>query len=375
MRNRCIAAVLPFVAVAVFAAQPVRVDGKVMSEWIAQLETDQGLHAVIPLGKFGPESKVAIPAVLRLMSDDTVHSATYFSYYFRTLGAEAVPALESEMESPDRRVRRSAVEALGFTLSSKKNMDLGIAALEKALSHGDPGVRKFAARSLINASRDAARLAPVLREMLADADCEVRLAAATTLLWMGAVEEQIVDRIHADREGSDRVFKFDAIHALVESEALPRARNSLPILRAALMDPWTAGAAIRGLEILGPRAHEAVSELVPFLKSEELGLRYLTVRALGAIREDTPDLAQFSKHVVLTLLKGRANAQRDILSREYIWPSDLGEILERRSIWDMSIRDSVGTADYAIVSRRGLWLEFIREDGIWKLRFLRRDGC
>lgn len=284
MMNRSLVALVSLAAIGAFAAELAFQDKK-LSEWIDRLQSNSSsaLHA---LTEIGTPAHVAVPAVLRVMPEG--EDAGFFSY-FRIMSASAVPALERELQSPERAVRRNAARALGQTLIQDKDL-VALKVLGAALEHGDADVRKYAARSLAFSTR-AVEYAPALRKLLASADIDERLAAATTLIATLPTEnEETIAAIQADFPSGSPLFRQELLSTFVRSDLCKHAPTALPFLSVALKDPHYAYEALYGFGKLGPLARAAVLEIEPHLKSESLTYRYAAVSALQAIRQDLPDL-------------------------------------------------------------------------------------
>lgn len=385
MMNRCLFTLLSLFATATFAAEPAFQD-KTLSEWVGRLSSNSN-SAIHALAQIGTPSHVAIPAVLRAMPDG---EDAGFSNFFTKLGATAVPALERELQNPERAVRRHAAVALGMTLNGNVNNTAAVKVLGAALRHGDVDVRKYAAISLLRASAaSSAPYAPALKKMMMSSDPDENLAAAAVLFQSGMATDETVALAQVNFEalppylqglrGSPQ-FRYAALSSFVRSELCRYAPGSLSFLRAALNDPEFAYEALSGFEKLGPLARAAISEIQPFVNSESFTHRYYALLALRAIRQDQPDLKQFSKLVLEAMLLGDARKQAPLLSRNFKPYEGLKEMLKLESERGEELVESlsvsiIGTADYAIASHGGLSMEFVLEDGAWKLLYIYYRLC
>lgn len=379
MLNRSLVALLSLLATITFAAEPAFQD-KTLREWIDRLPSNpsSAMHA---LAQIGTPSHVAIPAVLRVMPE-TEDAGFYI--YFNNLGAAAVPALDRELQSPERAVRRQAARALGLTIDGKTGNAAAVKALGVALRHGDVDVRKYAAISLLRAPAAGAAYAPALKKMMMSSDADERLAAAAVLFQSGTATDETVALAQVNFEaappylkglrGSSQ-FRYAALSTFVRSELCRYSPLSVPFLRAALKDPEFGYEALMGFEKVGPPALAAVPEIELRLRSESLTDRHYAVSALNAIRQDQPDLKEFSKQAFKVMLSGDVRKQAALLSRDFKHYEGLKETLKLEGdrvdeLIESLSENIIGTADYAIASRGGFSMEFVLEDGAWKLLYI-----
>ncbi|MGE0707780.1 MAG: HEAT repeat domain-containing protein [Planctomycetota bacterium] len=141
--------------------------------------------AAAALGRRGPASAAAVPALLEALRDGRA-PATAFSWALGQVGAPAVPALADALRDEDEELRSRAIDAL---------VVIGAAAREELLrALRAPGAEARAAAALA-----LARMAPapeVTRELLLaarDPDEAVRHHAALGLARVGAEDWPAVE--------------------------------------------------------------------------------------------------------------------------------------------------------------------------------------
>jgi HEAT repeat protein len=160
-------------------------------------------------------------------------------------GPDPLQRVLSDLRSPDREVRRTAMRELGQLQPPFAQVQ---AAIERAAKDPDPEVRRLVCRALgeIPDSDPALQLAA-----LEDGDLSVQLAAAFTLL----------DR-DAAHEGARRVLQ----RAMQQGE----------------------GGVIVAVTRRGPHAAWAAPTLIALLKDNRPGLRRLAAEGLGKIGPSVP---------------------------------------------------------------------------------------
>jgi len=375
MKTQCLAVLLSSLAFGSIAAQTDYKD-KQPSEWVLLLKSQPG-PSFEALVQSGTPAQSLVPAVLAAMSEE-IHIP--FSHYFNTLGSTAVPALEKELERAEPPMRRRAAIALGFTL--EKDPQPGLKVLAKALGDSDADVRKFAAHSMSVAGVNAAPFALELQRALADRNPDVSLAAATALMRTGCATEETVAAMLVPLSNESAQFKGMALHALVDSPLCMVADKSIPVFRAAMVDAHLRYFALIGFEKMGPLARVAIPEIEALMKSENRSERYWALSALQSIRQTVPpDLEYLSKQVLVVLKRDDLRKQTRFLSRNFNRNAD--DLLFLDAVnprgWDRMLesgmKSTIGTTDYAIIKRMGLSMEFVFEDGAWKLLYISFSMC
>jgi len=135
---------------------------------------------------------------------------------------------------------------------------------------------------ILRRDEEAAEAVPVLRELLKDADGEVRLTAVVELARSGQEAEAAIPEFTealADNYKNIRVQAADFLWRLTRQE-----ENLLPVLTKALRDPQNSVAAARCLEEIGPKAKQALVPLIAAMKEKGPPPQLEWLQALAALR-------------------------------------------------------------------------------------------
>jgi len=222
------------------------------------------------------EHPAAIPALIRALGDDSSVVVEQAQQSLRHLGPQsALPALTEALHTRNKVVRLNAAEVL-------RDLGAGAApatsALLLRLRDRDPKIRVVAAHALGNIGS-----APALNGLtsaLADKSAPVRAAAAFALGSMGqsaaAVAPQIRQRL-ADADLQVRVASARALWQITGD-----ATASVPVLIAALKQPnaWDSALALGAMR---EAASNAVPALIEVIEREKVSrpLREMPVSALA----------------------------------------------------------------------------------------------
>jgi HEAT repeat protein len=308
------------------------------------------------LARMGPEAKVAVPALTRLLQREatTQVSIVLRSHAVIALGSigpeakSAIPSLEGLLftqgivpfDQPDQTLDPEVIHALDRLGSPP------LAKMLDALLKGDPGV----AYELGLLGPRAKSLAPSLRSALSDERLQIRIDAASALIQIDpTARESMPVLIDALENHSDEAFWVpealrragpaakDAIPALAKlveaGQALaallwidPEGRACVPALISALKSDEAdfVAKAANGLGLVGPRAKEAVPALIGVLSrkfgepSNGIDPQVSAVWALGRIGTEPKDTLP----ALIAALKHRRPAARGIDDKEEPEPDD-----------------------------------------------------
>lgn len=231
-------------------------------------------EAAYALGQLGPRAKVAVPQLIRVLSDPVEMVRLNARAALQYIGSASIPALEQSLADTNA-MRRANVGCVLLKLNPRS--PLAIRGAVAALTDRDPLVRLAATHALRNAGAHAEPVIPEMVEALrTDNDDFVRMSIAAIL-----------------------------------SEMNPPRANTRHALLAAINDPfpgvreWSA----RGLGRMRPVSREAIAALSFALEHDkDLGVRVVSTQILG---ECGPHA-----RVVLPLLRRVLQCEKDEELRE-----------------------------------------------------------
>ncbi len=259
--------------------------------------------AIIRLGKLGPEAKPAIPALVRVLSDQSLWLRDKARQSLREIGA--VPELVKALSHREADVRWRATKALAAIGEDAKD---AAPALCKALKDENSQVRLYAVIALSETGGDPATVVPALIETFKDGDSQVAVFAAHT--GMPKFGAAAVARLLPLLEGDDSDLRRGATIALGHTKDKRAIASLIRRLRTDL-DVRVRREAGTSLSLFGPDAKEAIpwiyqaivakemvawdltrfgADAVPalrlLLKNPDRGLRVSAVSSLGWIGPD-----------------------------------------------------------------------------------------
>jgi HEAT repeat protein len=273
-------------------------------------------QAVRELNKLGPESKGAVPVLIRAFTQPDAEIRQTAANLLGKIGKAAVPELIRALKSPEQVVRRQAVIAL-----AKIGPDAGEAlpAVAAALADRDKEIRTFAVAAVVKLDPEGKTSFDLLRKSACDPEKEVRLAVVLALEEMTAREPRALAVLEGLLQGdADKGIRIATAATL--GRLGPTARPAIPALAKALrdadpevrlgvahvlvqIDPEQAGAVVPGLieglrdkdekirrgaayvlGQVGPAARPALPALTEALKDPDAAVRQAAARALEQIR-------------------------------------------------------------------------------------------
>jgi HEAT repeat protein len=178
---------------------------------LAAPTSDDRVSAIQNLKEMGKTAKVALPALLIALQDESWQVRWEAVRTISEVGAEpeaTISALLEALNDEDRRVSGEAVSALG------RMGTVALPTLAQALQHNCAHVRNSAAWTLAELGSAAKPLVPVLAEALADPDWQVRWVAAYALGNIGAEASYAVPALLQALDTQYELVKKQAIWAL-----------------------------------------------------------------------------------------------------------------------------------------------------------------
>lgn len=217
-------------------------------------DADPGVRwsAAESLGRIGPASKSAVPALAAALEDKDI----------RSIAADALAGI-----GPDA---KPAVPGLVKIIRTEK----------------EPSLRHTAAVALVRIDKtQAGPAAPVLAEDLRNPDGRARHDAIMLLVSIGAEGKEATPLLIELLHHKESYARHMAAHALGYGKD-PRAAG--PLLEAFEKDPEIVvkNTAIQSLGLLGPDAKAAVPALEARLKDPDIGTRICAAEAIWKINKD-----------------------------------------------------------------------------------------
>jgi HEAT repeat protein len=290
-------------------------------------------QAAEALGKIG---KASIDPLVEALKDDRDHVRTLAMSGLAKVGAEAVPYIVDALGDKRVDVRRQAAQALGPMRVSDKMVVLGLAYALK--DDTDEQVRNNAMNALQWLGAGAKLAAPILNNVLADANPNLRQQAFWILQSMGedprpGLRKALAskdDRIRINTAGlmvtmnvetgtalpvlldalkhDDATLRVQAAHALAQRQQ--ETSKAIPILIEGLKHEKTSvrQQAVQGLQSFGRNAAVAGPALVDALNDSDANVRQQAVWALQNVRGDSEQMVP----LLAKLLKSDKAATRQM---------------------------------------------------------------
>jgi HEAT repeat protein len=195
---------------------------------------------------------------------------------------DTVLALAAGISAQDAQARRAAIEVLETFGPAAAP---AATALVNALADTDPFVRWSAARTLGKISPVAAETAvPGLARLLADADLDLRLAAATALEHYGSMAKAAVPDLIRALSATDAPVRLAAVRTL-RAIGAPDASPAVSALSTLMADPdaRVRKSAAETLGKLGPAARDAVEALRQGMQDSDPAVKKASGEALLSI--------------------------------------------------------------------------------------------
>lgn len=206
--------------------------------------------------------------------------------------ASSVPGLIKSLESDNAGLKYEAVNSLGMINSDSKTV---VPAIGRVLKDPLPLLRFTAIEALRRFGPEAKPAIPQLKESMKDKEPMLAVSAARALMEIeggngadtAAAQTVLIEGLKSDR--SD--VCAEAVHGLAVI-----GPPAVPAIQALVNGPGTHTCiqACHALAAIGPGAEKAVEQLMKAAKSNEPGLRWNAITALGdigpAAKAATPDL-------------------------------------------------------------------------------------
>jgi predicted Zn finger-like uncharacterized protein len=236
------------------------------------------------LTKIGPPAKGDTQVLVGLLTDSAPEVRQYAAETLGTLGGDARPAagaLAAAVQDRDARVREQALRTLAKL--GPPAHDKVVQGLTDALKDPERNVRTAAGEVLaLDLGLTGADL-PFLTDALKQDDVDVRSGAARALGKVGPDARSAVKPLVALLKENDRGLRRAALEGLAGIG--PDSKEAMPEVQKALKeaDKDLRRAAAEWVGKVGPDARDAVPLLVPLLKDADVEVRRATIVALGRV--------------------------------------------------------------------------------------------
>ena len=274
--------------------------GPLLQALSAAQDEDARVVAVDAIAALGQRALPAYDALVKASADPAARVRWHAARAIGLIGEDAIaalPLLARLLDDPDPIVATQAAAAIG---SIRADDDLGegtpaadvaaydaaAAALVGKMTHPDPRVRRAVLRALTRLQPAPGRFAPLVSELLADADPSVVLPALHSLADMGP--EAVPFLVKALENPRTRYWASVAI-----AEIGPAAADAVPLLATGASAGGTEERmqSIMALAAIGEPSLTAVSEILKALDAPEASLRFAAAFALGKLRAKAADAA------------------------------------------------------------------------------------
>jgi HEAT repeat protein len=291
-RAVCLHAALAWVRLNPYAAVPER-DVPILSAVFLDALANSSAHirarAAAGLAKVNPDARTVLGPLVKLLSDsdEDVRGAAARALGEVKPGSAVVPSLVGALKDRSARVRGAAANSLSRVGGPAK---AAVPALIAALKDPDQWVRRQSAYTLGDIRTDPDASLPALIEALKDTT--IQETASIALARYGPAAKAAIPALCQVAKSDEKYTRYHALGALVKIE--PDGAKTLTALSDALKDaehPVQCVAAT-GLKKFGPKAKEAVPELLRLFKEgSSARVRKLAGEALAAIDSDAAKTA------------------------------------------------------------------------------------
>jgi HEAT repeat protein len=283
---------------------------------LGDCDPDTGAAVADALAQIGPDAKAAVRALAKAIEHD---NDRFRFAAIRALGGigpgaeAAVPALTRKLKSGkpyDRILAAGALGSIGpaaetaipVLLAGRKEPGLGLhydnalgnigrpllPHLIRDLESGQPEAQLRAAQLTSHMGPEVAVTAPALAEALRECDANTRVHLVAALNRLGPAARPAVDPLRRVLRDEDKWVRYLAASALVGIDP-DYGETVLPVLVELLRDEEMQRHAMDVVTIIGPRAKDAVPELVAALKAESKYVRLKAAATLWLVRQRSDD--------------------------------------------------------------------------------------
>jgi HEAT repeat protein len=254
-------------------------------------EPEVRIQTLVALGEIGPQSAPAVAEIVKLLESDSITGTRYAAAF--ALGRigqksdEVNHALVEAAREDDPTLKTLSLWALAkINPDQERVVRYAAETIVSMLSDENPQVRSAAVRALVDFEGHADVVAPALVALLKDGDPAV---VGNVLDALASIGPKVVDRVANALTNADlRHYATRLLYRLG-----PKAAEAVPDLVAALQEEVADAddVAFRvevqlALAAIGPAAAPAVAELTKSLASDDHEIRGTACYALGKIGPD-----------------------------------------------------------------------------------------
>jgi HEAT repeat protein len=258
---------------------------KSLAETLKDKDLGVVIGAITALGDIGPPAAGAADALLQLAGySDFAILEPLVGASLGAMGADVVPALTRALRDTSRERRRVAAYALGSIGPDARS---AVKLLTTRLTDEEPAMRFLAARALGSIGKDASRALPRLRDATTDKDAATRIRAALAVWQISgdAASVSVLADALADKSPAARHSAAEAVGTM--GKAGKDAAGALTKALAD-PEPTVRQAAVVALGNIG-RAAQSAGALRPLLKDNDKTLRVHAAFALWQVTGDAKE--------------------------------------------------------------------------------------
>src|SRR5438132_4713805 len=243
--------------------------------------------AVEPLNKIGAPDSSEINLLTTALQSEHAEVRSYAAASIGKIGPDArsaLPALLRAAKDTDAGVRQNALRALGKFGS--ENKDAVVPILAAAIKDSNRDVRLAAGEAVASLGSFGVSDMPLLQDLLKHPDSDVRAAAARALGQIGRAAKPALPALLEAMKDGDKGVRKAGIEAAANIGGTPK--QLVPLFTDALTesDKALCKSAVQALAKFGAEAKDAVPQLAPLLADNDKQLRKSVAVTLAKIGPD-----------------------------------------------------------------------------------------
>jgi HEAT repeat protein/S1-C subfamily serine protease len=243
--------------------------------------------AIEALHKIGPPDSTEVNVLTTALQNDQAEVRSYAASSIGKIGPDArsaLPALLKAAKDTDAGVRQNALRALGKFGS--ENKEAVVPVLAAAIKDSNRDVRLAAGEAVASLGAFGTSDIPLLLDLLKHPDADVRASAARALGQIGRAAKTALPALLEAMKGGDKSVRKAGIEAVASIGGPPK--QLVPLFTDALTesDKSLVRSAVQALAKFGPEAKDAVPQLAPLLADNDKELRKSVAITLAKIGPD-----------------------------------------------------------------------------------------
>src|SRR5262249_52389638 len=145
--------------------------------------------SVQALMSLGNGAKLAAPALVKALSDQSPNVREYAFYCLQNMGEDAVPALKENLKSKDVKTRINTASLMLRLGIDPQAQEAAVEVLRAGLKEKDDTLKQQAAVALALSGREGKAVMPILLDGLKNPEATIRLQSAQALANLGGQAE------------------------------------------------------------------------------------------------------------------------------------------------------------------------------------------